>query len=138
MELSEISVEFFFSFVFFFLFVYLRCHLLRFLFFFAFIQVFIIIIILPLLLLLLLPFVLLHVHLIVIVFFSIFVDSFLADVNECTSSTPVCGIHFNCINTLGSYRCEYNYRGESCQGKKSMNYLFFIFLIGQLNSFEAR
>ena len=60
-------------------------------------------------------------------FSSIFVDSFLADVNECTSPTPVCGIHFNCINTLGSYRCEYNYRGESCQSKKSMNYLFLYF-----------
>ncbi|XP_015765687.1 PREDICTED: intelectin-2-like [Acropora digitifera] len=35
------------------------------------------------------------------------------DVDECTASTPVCGIHFNCINTLGSYRCEYNH---SCQG----------------------
>ncbi|XP_015762656.1 PREDICTED: uncharacterized protein LOC107341708 [Acropora digitifera] len=43
-------------------------------------------------------------------------DMSTGDVNECTSPTPVCGIHFNCINTLGSYRCEYNYRGESCQG----------------------
>ncbi|XP_044165219.1 uncharacterized protein LOC122949139 isoform X3 [Acropora millepora] len=42
-------------------------------------------------------------------------DMSTGDVNECTSPTPVCGIHFNCINTLGSYRCEYNYRGESCQ-----------------------
>ncbi|XP_015776540.1 PREDICTED: uncharacterized protein LOC107354562 [Acropora digitifera] len=38
------------------------------------------------------------------------------DVDECTASTPVYGIHFNCINTLGSYRCEYKYSGESCQG----------------------
>ena len=65
---------------------------------------------------------------------SIFVDSFLADVDECTSSTPVCSIHFNCINTLGSYRCDHNH---SCQGRKAVNYLF-LFLIGQLNSFEAR
>ncbi|XP_074606984.1 uncharacterized protein LOC141859978 [Acropora palmata] len=35
------------------------------------------------------------------------------DVDECTSSTPVCSIHFNCINTLGSYRCDHNH---SCQG----------------------
>ena len=55
---------------------------------------------------------------------SIFVNFFLADVDECTSSTPVCGIHFNCINTLGSYRCDHNH---SCQGKKSMNYLFSFF-----------
>ena len=128
MELSEISVEFFFSFVFFFFFVYLRCHLLRFLFFFAFIH----------------AGVYYYHHSssppsspspfcssscppYCYCFSSIFVDSFLADVNECTSPTPVCGIHFNCIDTLGSYRCEYNYRGESCQSKKSMNYLFLYF-----------
>ena len=98
-----------------------------FFFFFAFIYVFFIIIIL-LLLLSLSPFCYLCS--------SIFVDSFLADVDECTSSTAVCSIHFNCINTLSSYRCDHNH---SCQGKKSMNYLFFfLFLIGQLNSFEAR
>ena len=58
---------------------------------------------------------------------SIFVDSFLADVDECTASSPVCGIHFNCINTLGSYRCEYNH---SCQGKKS-GHDVFIFLMAK-------
>ncbi|XP_067047552.1 uncharacterized protein [Acropora muricata] len=36
------------------------------------------------------------------------------DVDECTASTPVCGLHFNCTNTLGSYRCEYNH--SCCQG----------------------
>ncbi|XP_067047482.1 uncharacterized protein [Acropora muricata] len=38
------------------------------------------------------------------------------DVDECTASTPVCGMNFSCINTLGSYRCEDKYSGESCQG----------------------
>ena len=47
------------------------------------------------------------------------VDYFFTDVDECTASTFVCGIHFNCINTPGTYRCEYKYSGESCQGKKS-------------------
>ena len=65
---------------------------------------------------------------------SIFVDSFPADVDECTASTPVCGIHFNCINTLGSYRCEYNH---SCQGKKLM-YHVFIFVKAELNPFGAK
>ncbi|XP_067047421.1 uncharacterized protein [Acropora muricata] len=36
------------------------------------------------------------------------------DVDECTASTPVCGLHFNCTNTLSSYRCECNH--SSCQG----------------------
>ena len=49
-----------------------------------------------------------------------FVDSFLTDIDECTASTPVCGIHFDCFNTLGSYRCQYNSSREGCQGKKSM------------------
>ncbi|XP_044171176.1 uncharacterized protein LOC122955498 [Acropora millepora] len=40
-------------------------------------------------------------------------DMSTGDVDECTSSTPVCSIHFNCINTLGSYRCDPNH---SCQG----------------------
>ena len=58
---------------------------------------------------------------------SIFVDSFLSDVDECTASTPVCDIHFNCINTLGSYRCEYNH---SCQGKKSVYHVFIFVMHG--------
>ena len=65
---------------------------------------------------------------------SIFVESFLADVDECTASTPICGIYFNCINTLGSYRCEYNSSRESCQGKKSM-YQVFIFVMVKLNPY---
>ena len=65
---------------------------------------------------------------------SIFVDSFLADVDECTASSPVCGIHFNCINTLGSYRCEYNH---SCQGKKSVHHVF-IFVMAKLNTFGEK
>ncbi|XP_015776542.1 PREDICTED: intelectin-like protein [Acropora digitifera] len=36
------------------------------------------------------------------------------DVDECTASTPVCGLQFNCNNTLGSYRCKYNH--SCCQG----------------------
>ncbi|XP_074606750.1 uncharacterized protein LOC141859780 [Acropora palmata] len=36
------------------------------------------------------------------------------DVDQCTASTPVCGLHFNCTNTLGSYRCEYDH--SCCQG----------------------
>ena len=65
------------------------------------------------------------------------VDYFFTDVDECTASTSVCGIHFNGINTLGSYRCEYKYSGESCHGKKS-TYHVFLFVAAQLNSFEAR
>ena len=65
------------------------------------------------------------------------VDCFFTDVDECTASTSVCGIHFKCINTLGSYRCEYKYSRESCQGKKSTNHVF-LFVVAQLNSFEAR
>ena len=67
-------------------------------------------------------------------FSSIFIDSSFADVDECTASTPVCGIHFNCINTLGSYRCEYNH---SCQGKRSV-YHVFIFVMVKLNPFGEK
>ena len=67
-------------------------------------------------------------------FSSIFIDSSFAEVDECTASTPVCGIHFNCINTLDSYRCEYNH---SCQGKKSV-YHVFIFLMAKLNPFRDK
>ncbi|XP_044175569.1 uncharacterized protein LOC122958690 [Acropora millepora] len=38
------------------------------------------------------------------------------DIDECTASTPVCGIHFKCFNTLGSYRCQNNSSREGCQG----------------------
>lgn len=70
-------------------------------------------------------------------FFQFYISpfSFLADVNECASSTPVCGINFSCRNTLGSFRCEYKPRGSSCQGKKSMSCVF-IFVMAPFNTGE--
>ena len=69
--------------------------------------------------------------------FSICRFSFLADVDECTSSTPVCGINYSCTNTLGSFRCEYKPRRSSCQGKKSMSCLF-IFVMAPFNTGEKK
>ena len=63
--------------------------------------------------------------------------SFLADVDECKSSTPVCGINFSCRNTLGSFRCEYKPRGSSCQGKKSMSCVFK-FVMARFNTGEKK
>ena len=40
-------------------------------------------------------------------FYFLFVISLFADVDECTASTPVRGVHFNCTNTMGYYQCEY-------------------------------
>ncbi|XP_044171454.1 uncharacterized protein LOC122947110 [Acropora millepora] len=48
------------------------------------------------------------------------------DVDECTASTPVCDLHFNCTNTLGCYRCEYNH--SCCQGNKSIHQLFILMI----------
>ena len=62
---------------------------------------------------------------------------FLEDVDECTSSTPVCGIRFSCANTLGSFRCECKASGKSCQGKKSI-YHMFIFVMAQSNPLAER
>ena len=56
----------------------------------------------------------------------LFVISFFADVDECTASTPVCGLQFNCNNTLGSYSCEYNH--SCCQGMKSIHQLFILMI----------
>ena len=55
--------------------------------------------------------------------FLFFLFFFFADFDECTSSTPVCGIHSNCTNTLGSFRCECKAIGESCQGKISTKFI---------------
>ena len=68
---------------------------------------------------------------------SEFVHSFFADVNKCTESTHNCRIHFKCVNIPGSFGCAYNYSRESCQGKKSMYYVFMVFLTFKKNRIVA-
>ena len=83
--------------------------------------------------------------------YFLFVISLVVDVDECTASTPVCVVHFNCTNALGSYLCEYNH--SCCQGKKSIHHLFILminlvpralkkkrdwFVMTQLNPLEER
>ena len=52
---------------------------------------------------------------------------FVADVDECTASSPVCDKNAKCENTLNSYNCScnYGYRGDgkTCQGeRRTMTY----------------
>ena len=45
------------------------------------------------------------------------------DIDECSSSSPVCDINANCFNTRGSYYCTckagYSGDGKNCKGRKN-------------------
>ena len=47
---------------------------------------------------------------------------FIADVDECSASAPVCDVNADCKNTRGSYRCTckagFTGDGKTCTGKK--------------------
>ena len=40
-----------------------------------------------------------------------------SDVDECSSSTPVCDVTATCENTIGSYRCSCTKAGFTADGK---------------------
>ena len=44
------------------------------------------------------------------------------DIDECSSSSPVCDINANCFNTRGSYYCTckagYSGDGKNCKGSR--------------------
>ena len=46
---------------------------------------------------------------------------FFADVDECTTSFPVCDVNADCQNTLGSYLCsckdDFSGDGKTCLGE---------------------
>ena len=58
-------------------------------------------------------------QLLIQVYVAVFVSS---DVNECSSSVPVCDVSATCENTIGSYRCTcpqagFKSDGRGCVGK---------------------